>query len=72
LPPQDNEPLENRGFSHPKPRNFGLGSLGTRLRTATPRPHETATQELREASNDPMTVEVEMAGRIDRITDAAG
>ena len=50
-----------------------LGSLGTRLRTAPPRPHETAPQEFREAlPNDPMTAEVEMTGRIDGISDAAG
>jgi hypothetical protein len=50
-----------------------LGSLGTRLRTATPRPHQNSHAGVpRGIANDLMTVEVEMADRIDGIADAAG
>jgi hypothetical protein len=37
------------GHRHLNGHAGSLGSLGIRLRTATPRPHETATQEFREA-----------------------
>src|SRR5829696_3324343 len=38
------------GHRHLNAMTGSLGSLGTRLRTATRRPHQTATQEFREAS----------------------